>query len=271
MGIEIYAVVVVYNTRCEDSITLRSLDGAEGVGVLVVDNSTVETGNGEYCRQKGWEYCPMGGNFGLAKAYNRALEYLKGKDGIVVWFDDDTSVPADYFEALRRSAEENPDIAVFVPYVFDEAGLLSPCYIKGCRVRRLRQDEKVEEENITAINTGMAVRLEAFEGYRYDEGYFLDYIDHAFLRDCKERGQKIGVFDAVLRQRFSDNSHDDLEKDLVRFRIFAKDFSRFCLSRGSRVHGFFTLFARSVKLGMIYKTFEFAGILMGKGGAADND
>lgn len=257
-SIDIYAVVVIYNAKCENSKTCNSLLSAEGVRVLVMDNSTSDFGNSEFCKEKGWEYYSMGGNMGLSKAYNRALDALEGKKGVVVWFDDDTTISEDYFEKLKKSLEDNPDGKIFVPKIYDERGLLSPCAIDVYHVKRVSDSESFEGDGLTAINTGMACKLQVFDGYRYDEEYFLDYIDHAFLRDCRERGITVCVFDAKLKQRFSDNSHDNLEGDKARFRIFAHDFSRFCRRnlRG-RVYCFFALLARSVKLSLIYKNFWF--------------
>lgn len=262
-GIDIYAVVVIYNAKCEDSKTCRSLMSVEGVNVLVMDNSTGDFGNNEFCREKGWEYCSMGGNKGLSRAYNRALGLLEGKKGLVVWFDDDTTVPEDYFEKLKKGVSQNSDADIFLPKIFDERGLLSPCVIKGYRVKRGSGSDSFEADALTAINTGMACKLKVFEDYRYDEGYFLDYIDHAFIRDCKGRGLKFFVFDALLQQSFSDNTHENLEADKARFRIFARDFSRFCRGdlRG-RLYSFFALLARAFKLSLIYKNFAFVKIAL---------
>lgn len=262
-NIDIYAVVVIYNAKCENSKTCESLLPVQGLNVLVMDNSTADFGNSEFCRQRGWEYCSMGGNKGLSKAYNHALDALQGKKGLVVWFDDDTTIPGDYFEKLKKSVSDNPNTDVFVPEIYDERGLLSPCAINDYCVKRMGDSHSFEGKILTAINTGMACSLEIFEDYRYDEGYFLDYIDHKFIRDCRERGLSVRVFEARLQQRFSDNSHDNLEGDLVRFRIFARDFSRFCKRdlRG-RMYSFFALLARAVKLGLIYKNFGFVKIAL---------
>ena len=61
---------------------------ANSVDIIVVDNSTKDFNNEKETKANNWTYLSMNGNAGLSKAYNRALDYLKDEDGIVIWFDD---------------------------------------------------------------------------------------------------------------------------------------------------------------------------------------
>ena len=99
---EIYAVVVLYNTSVANSSTCANLLKIKNhsVKVIVIDNSTIRNDNLELCIEYGFEYFSMKGNAGLSKAYNRALNYLRNKKGIVVWFDDDTNVRSMIFLRL---------------------------------------------------------------------------------------------------------------------------------------------------------------------------
>ena len=173
--------VVVYNVACQESPSLRALARIPNLSVYVADNSTRQLGNGAYCQKMGWRYLPMGGNVGLPKAYNAVLDAVEGAS-VIVWLDDDTELEPAYFDALsaprwRRILRGD----IFLPRVTDEAGQLSPCAIEDCPGATLRAGRAPPRERITGINSGMAVRLRAYAAYRYDEGYFLDYVDHAFF------------------------------------------------------------------------------------------
>jgi GT2 family glycosyltransferase len=212
-----------------------------------MDNSTRDCGNAAACAAQGWEYCPMGGNAGLPRAYNAALEKLQGFRGLLILLDDDTALNDEYFLALRSAAARR-DADVYLPRVRDSRGLLSPCRIRGHRVRRLT-DAACWRQEYTAINSGMALRHPIIGDLRWDEGYFLDYVDHAFVRSLKAAGARFRLFDAVLAQQFSDNLRGNGEQALVRFRIFIKDFLRFCAdSACGRLYGRLYVMKRALLL-----------------------
>ncbi len=224
----IYALVVIYNKECTDSIACQCLKTISDVCVIIADNSTIPTSNADFAQQNGWKYVSMGGNFGLAKAYNRGIELAEVQNSIICLFDDDTEVDKNYFEELMQKEREEPDTKLFLPLVYDEIGLLSPSVIKGLVVSRVTDISDIEAENINGINSGMAIRRDVFYDYRYDESYFLDYIDHAFIRDIKQRGLKISVFSVQLKQAFFANSQAEIAAIIKRFKIFKKDFKHFC-------------------------------------------
>lgn len=227
-----YAVMVICNRKIEDSLTYRSLVKS-GVALTVCDNSTEVTGN-ESCAGKNVSYISMGSNVGLAKAYNRAVESLAGRDGYVCLFDDDTEVPDGYFEGIDAELEKS-GADIVLPVIRDKVGVMSPCIIDGALTRRIENLSELTGNNISGINSGMAVKLSVFDSYRYDENYFLDFIDHAFLRDMKTAGRKIAVADGVeLRQTFSANDHKNIAAAQRRYRIFKKDYSYFCSQSGDK-------------------------------------
>lgn len=254
----IFTVIVVYNRYCGDSPSCTALSQQGAKNVLVADNSTSDYKNREYCEEAGWRYLSMNGNAGLARAYNRSAGILKDEADYLVWMDDDTTLDHSYYEALRQAAAEHPDWDVLAPTVKDEVGILSPAVIRGCAVERISSLSEVRPETITAINSGMAVKTDIFLEYQYDETYFLDYIDHAFIRDMKRMGKKIGVFHAVLRQRFSGNDAADPAGAAVRFRIFKKDFKHFCSGEPrNRLYGSVILLRRRLNLCIRYRSLSF--------------
>lgn len=225
--VRITALVVIYNRRCEESPSCEGLRADSKARAVVVDNSTEENDNARYCAKRGFGYIPMGGNLGLAKAYNRGIAWIKKHTDAthVLLLDDDTTLPDGFSERTAAVVAQREDAQVFCPQVWDEKGLLSPCCIDGLHVRRVGEDERAD---FTAINSGLVIDLRVFEKYAYDEGYFLDYIDHAFFRDIKARGVGIAVTDEKLSQRFSGNERGNKRAAKRRLNIFKTDFRRFC-------------------------------------------
>ena len=256
--IKIFAIVVLYNKNVEDSVALNCLKSVEGVDVIICDNSTSDYKNCYFAKKFGFFYISMGTNKGLAKAYNKALDFLSGKSGYVCILDDDTEISNEYFEKLKKSMQESPK-DIYLPFLYDGTGLLSPCKIKGIFVSRFKNMESVNKKNITGINSAMAINLKIFnEGYRYNEKYFLDYIDHDFLRVMKKKNKSIGFLKINLFQNFSGNDFSCKESSLKRFKIYKKDFKRFCSHNFfSRICSFFVIIKRLIKLTIKFKTLDF--------------
>lgn len=226
--VSIYALVVIYNKDCADSVTCQCLKRFDNVKVMIADNSTAVNLNGEYAKKHGWQYVSMTGNKGLSKAYNCGIDLINIKNSVVCLFDDDTEIGGDYFDLLLDKILKEPEAEIFLPHVYDEVGLLSPSIADGLVFKRVKSVDEISSERINGINSGMAIKTRVFESYRFDEQYFLDYIDHAFLRDMRKQGTRITIFKAQLRQNFFGNSNASLEAAIKRFRIFKKDFKRFC-------------------------------------------
>ena len=226
--IMIYAVVVVYNKYCGNSSTCRHLEKTQKINVVIIDNSTREYDNLEYASERNWHYINMGGNMGLSKAYNKAVEYIKDNDAFICLFDDDSELDEKYFTALREAATKDSETKIFVPSTFGPRGLYSPSVEIRQRVRKAKDISEINSRNITAINNGMAIKREVFENYRYNEDYFLDYVDHAFLRDMRNIGVKISMMDIELyHQTMFGSKEASMQSVISRFMIFRKDLKIF--------------------------------------------
>lgn len=243
--VRITALVVIHNRRCEDSPSCEGLRVDTQARAVVVDNSTEENDNARYCARRGFGYVSMGGNMGLAKAYNRGIAWIKTHTDAthVLLLDDDTTLPEGFLGNTVKFIEEHPQATVFTPLVQDEAGLLSPCHIDGLHVTRVTDPAQLTAETFTAINSGLTAALTVFDDYAYDESYFLDYIDHAFFRDMKARGIPIAVTGQTLLQRFAGNERGNKQAAYRRLSIFKQDFRRFC---GNSLKG--RLFATAVMI-----------------------
>lgn len=230
--INIYAIVVLYNTLISDSKTMQSLMNTRlpkdiNFELIICDNSTKKIDqnfNGIY----NYTYVDMGGNKGLSKAYNAAINTCKldQKEGYILLLDDDTTLPIDYFDKMLYEIKKDK-YQIIAPQVFDSVGLLSPGIMKnGVHCYRAKNLSEISYDNITLINSGLMLRTQLFKGYRYNEEQFLDYIDHSFIRDMKNNNVQIGISEAKIEQDFSINN-DSYEKTIIRFNILKKDLKVF--------------------------------------------
>jgi rhamnosyltransferase len=88
--------------------------------------------------------------------------------------------------------------------------------------------------------------------------FFLDCIDHHFVKLYKKSGGKIAVFNCKLEQAFSGDDHSDWEKDYCRFLIYKKDFYLFCRdSFTGKIYYFLKIVMRALRLSLIYKNIAF--------------
>jgi len=262
----LYVIVVMYNESCGKSISCKALlDIRLPFNVIVVDNSTIPNKNNELCQANKWEYISMDGNKGISKAYNKGVSSIPIKDYWVVIMDQDTYINSDYFKRLNELIISRPQVWLKVPIVKDEKQYLSPSLIKKYSVKRIKSIEEIKEsKNITAINSGMAVYCKVFEKIKYDERFFLDYIDHKFIQEYKSKiNGDIDIIDSTLKQSFSDDEHDNIIGDKTRFRIYLYDFKLFCGRKiGGRIYYGMKVLYRALKLSMIYKDFVFISMVI---------
>jgi GT2 family glycosyltransferase len=198
------AVVVLYKTAIEDSVTVQSLMAARAetslpVHVLIVDNSAVE-GAAEAVVAQGVTYLPALGNLGLSNAYNRALEFAEraGFDWLIT-LDQDTALPSIFLRELEGVlAEVGPrlEIGAIVPQIVAGGQLVSPYDFEwGARARYLpRGYVGVPDTRVFAFNSAAIVRVEAVRQVGgYSPYYWLDCSD-AYLFDALWRyGKRVYV------------------------------------------------------------------------------
>lgn len=269
---DLSVVVVLYNTEANDSAALRCVEHAGGAiigNVIVCDNSTIPTDNDGFCKSWGFQYVSMGANVGLSKAYNEAIRRIR--DGWILFLDQDTEVDESFFRALSAGIAK-PEGALFMaPVVRDGRGILSPCRLKGAWARRIRTVDQVETDS-SFINSGSCFHRSVFDHITYDEGYFLDFIDHDFMNRFKHIFgiSTMRLLPVAIRQSFSGTDHSDRSRDLRRFAIYRRDFSRYCRNTTqSRSVCAAMLGLRALKLAVLHRHAGFLRILFcGEQGAA---
>lgn len=253
---DIYSIIVVYNKECKDSITFNCLKEVQDLNIIVCDNSTSDYGNKDYVESLGYSYISMCGNKGLPKAYNKAISTIKAKQGYICLFDDDTSIPADYFTTLIRDANSsNSDI--LLPIVYDEIGIMSPTLAGRYAIKRISNLDQLANSSISAINSGMAIKIDCFENYRYNEEMFLDFVDHEFMKQMRNQNKKISIMDIKIKQSFSANVNSK-QSDISRIKILKKDLKLFYKDTFlSRFYGAYVILKRKAKLTIKHKEPRF--------------
>ena len=266
MSTPVTAAVVIYNTSCEESATCQALAAISrrDLSVLIFDNSTSDHGVAESCARRGWTYLGGRGNLGISRAYNACVDHLKsqGRTGYLCLLDDDTRLDETYFQRLEAAAEISGS-PILVPLIYSADALLSPCLLdENHRVRRFPDAQAAltyHGDQLSAINSGMAVRLDVFDDYRYDEHIFLDGVDHHFMLDMRKKGIGGSVFDYRCNHEFSGDSRPSRDSAVNRFRIYARDYAYILRDRKLAFYGLVGKRALSLTLG--YRSPVFLKIL----------
>lgn len=205
MSLKMTIIIVVYNKEIQASIACCSLleMGLSNLDILIVDNSDIKTNNEDYCCKNKIRYLNMGGNAGLSKAYNRAIDASMSSD-IYVFMDDDTEITPQYFSALAIALKQNPETDIFAPIVFGQDGVIySPNEFRFLKNRfKSCIEDKVQTEKFNAIASCLAVRARVFSAYRFDESLFVDQVDQYFF--CQQRKLKTRCMEleVVIQQNF---------------------------------------------------------------------
>ncbi|MDR1714075.1 MAG: glycosyltransferase [Coriobacteriales bacterium] len=238
MDHELVAIVVLYNRPLAASPSIAALQEQEGLRLLICDNSTMELGNAEAAARSGAQYINMGGNQGLARAYNQAIATLPlPQIEAVCLFDDDTEVPVDYAARARQYLTDR-SADIYLPLVYDGRGLLSPCRLQRYRAMRLGDAELTSlganqaiPAEYVGVNSGMLIRPATLLRCRFDERLLLDYVDFSFQRQARAEGATVAVMpDIILHQDFSatSSSTQAAAERRQRLQSFTRDLRIYC-------------------------------------------
>lgn len=253
----IYALIVVYNQFCGNSKTIRSINSKK-INVIVFDNSTSAFNNKDYCEQHGYKYFGFQKNYGLSYAYNYVLDNVSiNKNDYIIILDDDTELTRDYLdEVAERTSRGKADL--MLPVVIADGFILSPSNFKqkvGSQI--IQSVEQLDRNNFTAINSGMVVRRNVYDIVRYDQGLFLDCIDHDFMKQITKHGFNVEIMDSKINQSYSRNEKPALKSALTRFRIYKKDFKYYCNKYGGMRFYRLSIAKLTIKNVLTYKSLKF--------------
>lgn len=167
-------------------------------------------------------------NGGLSRAYRTGIAAAQTNNSPYLLFvDQDTSFPPDFWELLGRAVLERPDVALWLPTVHGTRFLMSPCGMqrgRGVPLRTCDLPATITGPRLGFINSGALYQLDALVEC-WDpaiDKLFLDNVDHAIGHFLWRAGRKAAWYPADVRQRFSDDSPSE-RMDPRRFRTWRRD------------------------------------------------
>ena len=269
----LYVAIVMYNKKLEDIVArytanqLLEQHGKAKTKIVIIDNSDrgytshSDENLAEFVSTHGIAYINSGGNVGLSKAYNKALEYALHdskdvKSDFLMLLDDGTDMSYDYMYEVYK-AHKDPgrglDGVNVITGIIESGGKpMSP--VNGFTFIYNEKNcikKPGVYKDVCCISSGMAVRLDALEKVGgFDESLFLDMIDYTLMYNLSKHDLcTMLVVNARLVQSFSGRQNDDRNAALKRFKIYSKDFMRFCEITGrSKAYGRLHLLKRKVAL-----------------------
>ena len=215
--LKVMVVIVLYRIAPKESPAFKSVMAARqafgrdagDVRVLLWDNSPM-AGAGE-ALPEGVAYFADDSNSGLATAYNRALEWaqLHGAEWLLT-LDQDTAVPAEFFEKMAAAAMESSrysGIGAVVPQIAAGGKQLSPNWFQlGAIPRWYRSGYAgVPAEPVFAFNSGAMLRVDALKQVGgYDLRFWLDDSDAMIFSKLHEHGKRVYIAgDIQVEHEFS--------------------------------------------------------------------
>lgn len=268
-----FCVVVTYNIKINESVSIKNINNINNINdndinIIVADNSDfsdIKNINCKECKELGITYLNMGGNKGLTKAYNEALNYIENlinnnEKDIVVWLDDDSEISKQYFNVLKENLQNFPDIDIFTPLILGQDGKFwSPNKHRFFRNKQLKTGkEDIKNNEFNAINSCTAVRWQVYTNYRYDQNLFLDQVDHDFFRDQRKLNRKFKKIDVVIKHNFSlKNKRKSLVSLKKRYSIMIPDFIYYCSKDNTQRLGIVKVIGWGIRESFSIKDFRF--------------
>lgn len=229
---KLYIVCVLYNNTMEKIASLdtflRFAAKYDFIRLMVMDNSSeVFTAKNREASEAVYRdriiYTDNGGNIGLSKAYNKALDLIKDDTFFVMWADDDTVFSDEYLENVIKAIEAGKTDII--------SGIIRSGDVVLSPAKKLRPFSSVLYypdpgiyQNVYCINTGLTIKSTVFDAAgRYDERLFLDAVDHLFSDKLIAKGlNRVEIVPGEIAQNFAAFT-DDLDARTKRVQIFSRD------------------------------------------------
>lgn len=264
-------VIVIYNTKLENSITFSSLTNSlkeinDGKVNLVVYDNSPKSQEIESDSFPEWSitYIHDLQNPGVSKAYNVAAK-ISRKLGLkwILLTDQDTEFPKNAISSYLESVNNYKDIKLFVPILKSGGVPYSPCkYYFGKGVIWKKASAGVYSlKNKSVLNSGIFVNLDAFTSAGgYNESIQLYFSDFDFISRFEKIFPNFCVIDLLCNHELSDVVKVDLGAAKRRFNYYCEGAYQSSNSKLHFIQLFITIFLRSVKLSVKYKSIEFLKI-----------
>ena len=174
----IAAIVVAYNMIPEKLIQ-RILTYSSYVNeVVIVDNSTENFHIKDLCSKHEYKYISMNGNYGIAAALNKGIEYCVDKNyDYVLTMDQDSEFINNPIRYYQQKYDEN--IIIYCPN-----------YIISRRANK-KHNKKFKYVDWT-MASGNLLNLNLFKkNGLFREDFFIDGVDYEYCLRAKKNGFKI--------------------------------------------------------------------------------
>jgi rhamnosyltransferase len=199
------AVIVTFNPDTAFFDRLTNIAGQTSATVVVDNGSTLEfAGQLRAAAAADARIAVIGfeTNQGIAAALNAGLDHLTASG--FTWgytFDHDSLPQENFFCAMGEAIGLHAGVALLAPEYMDEASRTSITPTVG-------NDAKGGVDILSTMTSGNLVHLPTWQTVgKFDERYFIDYVDHEFCLRLKARGYRIvQVAGAVLAHNLGDRS-----------------------------------------------------------------
>lgn len=205
-------LVVLYKENLETSKTISSfLNGYidfSNIKLIIWDNSPYRISDFDilYKHQIQFEYKWTPENIPLSTIYNTVIE--KNKDSRLLFlFDQDSEFTELYFKYMYDSVRNEPNVKLFIPFVFHNNKLVSPGRFGFYKGMYLKHNCKGKNKtgNIIAITSGMCIRFTTFreDNVFFDENLGFYGIDTKFCLDYAKKNKHLYVINYSLNHDLS--------------------------------------------------------------------
>lgn len=261
-----YIIIVIYNKNCEESISLQCIKKyniPDNFQIIIFDNSTSDLQNKQFCEENGFIYYGFNENRGLSKAYNYVISKIPhNNDSYLFIFDDDTFITQEYFNEANELIQLK-EFDIILPIVKAGNLIISPCNTKyRSGARSVKSIADIDMKKITAINSGMIVKLSVYDSISYNEDLFLDCVDHDFMYSVRAKNYRIKIMNSVIFQNYSRKEKGSLEGAITRFNIYKKDFKVYAQKTANPFFYVLSMLKLAVENSVKYKNPVFVKMLI---------
>ena len=268
-------ILVLYNTRLCHSATYKTFVTSsrpsmlDPASIAVYDNSPIpQVNTDEEADLLAYKHDPA--NRGLAAAYNWALDIAKAR-GIswLLLLDQDSTLPSQFLESCLVQISlhsRNDDVVAIVPVIRSGGSVISPMRVGFGRLKSLTHSSfGIQNEEITAINSGAAIRCEFVRSIGgFNRAYWLDCLDHWLFHQIYASGRKVTITNCILDHKLSVQDYRH-EVSTERYRSILNGEAAFITTHKSQfevILYLLRLFCRCLKLLLVVRNLRMAAITM---------
>lgn len=204
-----------------------------------------------------------GENIPLSVIYNRTIKEYLDTDFLVI-LDDDSVFDESMFDKAIEAINENPEVDLFLPIVYNGKDIVSPAYMRMFKGHYFKEVNPgiMNSRHITAINSGMIISSKylnnTFEGY--DERIKFYFTDNDFMSRYDSSHHKLFVLDYKMKHTLDFyKKGESYDKKKRRFRELRHSFLILMRRQGYATYILtqLYLFVYSIKFAIILKDIRY--------------